>query len=136
MVDSSSAVSLLPKRDFDSAGKLRSYCGRVVSVCGGMLEIVGLSAVELAYDDVILVRDFLICDDVRYPILGMDFFSSFSVVVDIPSRALKMQGRELPFVFSTEVEGPEAKPVASVQNLDDVLAEFPSVLRGDRYSAA
>ena len=74
-----------------------------MSVCGGLLTIVGESEVELRDGRVRFVHDFLVCEGISYPILGTDFFTSQSAVIDIPSQTLNFPGHKVAFTLPGSV---------------------------------
>ena len=127
LVDTGAAVSLIPKNDFQNfnSGKLRSYSGSVVSVCGGSLKIVGQSSVSLCWNDLDFVHDFLICEGVDYAIIGIDFLSRHAATVDVASQTLRLADHQVPF------DCPGVSGVGGGDELDGILAEFPSVLHGE-----
>ena len=133
LIDTGASVSLIPKTDIPSPdfGKMRPYFGSVVSVCGGLLRIVGQCSVELCSHDATFVRDFLVCDGVSHAIIGMDFLSQHSATVDIPSQALRVANHVLPFGSLNGAGVRSTRSVTKKEELDDVLAEFPSVLRSE-----
>ena len=129
LIDTGASVSLIPRNVIPSpdVGKITPYCGSVVSVCGSSLQIVGQCAVELCSNAANFVHDFLICDGVSHAIIGMDFLGYYSAIVDIPSQALKVANHLLPFGSQS---GSGIRSVTR-KELDDILDEFPSVLRSE-----
>ena len=133
LIDSGSSVSLLPKFNSFDSGKLRPYCGRVVSVCGELLSVIGESVVELYDGSFRVEHDFLICEGINYPILGTDFFMSKSVIIDIPAQTLKFPNHSMSFTNPSVIGVTDRAYTTSIpvdaDDLSVILKEFESVLR-------
>ena len=98
LVDTGSPVSLLPwSVTNQKVSELHLYEGRVLSVSGEALDIVGQCGLELRLAGRIVEQDFLVARGVGVPILGVDFLRKNSIVIDVARRVLELEGVAIPF---------------------------------------
>lgn len=128
-MDSGSSVSLLPWTNHRDVGKLRPYNGRVMSVCGMALDIVGERRVQLNFEGFSVEHDFLFCRGLSQglnAIIGVDFLKLNAVVVDLAHGDL---------CFPAGKVSLGGDIFASIQpdsfNMSSVLYEFSDILRSE-----
>ena len=98
LVDTGSSVSLLPADMCTSnSSESRSYHGRVLSVCGSELVVVGESREKFCGGGMTFVHDFLACKGIGFPILGVDFLCQHASVVDLSRRVVSFPKGVVPF---------------------------------------
>ena len=132
LIDTGSSVSLLPTSIFHpkALGELSPYRGRVVSVCGGQLKIEGELRETVQIGGAVVVKDFLICEGLHVPILGFDFLSRYSAILDIKERTISFPSGKVRFDEATSISAVSAK-VASSDTLRSLVQEFSDVVRDD-----
>lgn len=128
LVDSGSSVSILPWSDAVSKlGELRPYRGRVMSVSGGALDVVGERSVLLKFGSFSVEHNFLFCRNISVnipAILGVDFLKLNGVVLDFSNKVLNSRIGSISFdsdIFSTVVSNDKL-------GLASVLEEFADVM--------
>ena len=128
LVDSGSSVSILPWSDaIGKPGELRPYCGRVMSVSGGVLDVVGERSVLLKFPSFSVQHNFLFCRNINAnipAILGVDFLKLNGAVLDFSCEVLNSRLGSIHFdsdLFSAVVSN-------NSLNLASVLKEFEDVM--------
>ena len=133
LVDTGSPVSLLPwTTTRQKLSELKHYCGRVLSVCGQSLEVLGQCDLEIKFGNNVFVQDFLVTRGVSVPILGIDFLRRYSVVIDVANRCLSLEWGRIPF----DCSGPPAAQfhvdaLEFEEALTQTLSNFSDIIRLD-----
>ena len=115
LIDTGSSVSLLPTSIFHpkALGELSPYRGRVVSVCGGQLKIEGELRETVQIGGAVVEHDFLICEGLHVPILGFDFLSRYSAILDMKERMISFPSGKVKFDEATSISAVSAKVASS-----------------------
>ena len=135
LVDTGSSVTLLPWTQTQIRQcELQPYKGRVLSVCGEALQIMGQCCLDISVSDKILEQDFLIVRGLDIPILGVDFLRKHSAVIDVANQVISfawgtvaLETRSLLGTVSLQ----EAGNTKSMEGLERTLQEFHDVIRAD-----
>ena len=125
MVDSGVAVSLLPSCHGDPSELIEAVCWySVVSVCGGRLNIRGELSVCLSSKENTFRQDFLVCDDVPMPILGVDFLSKNAAVIDFQSQVLRFPNESIQFESSAQTA-----VLLTEASFNEILSRYKNLFR-------
>lgn len=136
LIDSGSSVSLLPWTGAcRELGKLRPYRGRVVSVSGRSLQVVGECCVTLNFPHFSVSHDFLFCRGLSVgigAILGMDFLTSIAAVLDFSNNCLNSKFGSVTLDV-TSVNGTLSQsPVSHCESpFESLIKEFSDIMRSD-----
>lgn len=131
-------MSLLPwTQECNAFGNLLPYCGRVMSVSGGLLEIVGECRVMLNFPNFSVYHSFLFCRGLSVgisAILGVDFLTSVAAVLDFAnSRLLSKFGSvtlDSQAVTATLINDP-AHVRDCEPSFHTLIEEFSDIMRSD-----
>lgn len=134
LVDTGSSVSLLPSDACPSNfGKFRPYRGRILSVCGEELRVLGELSETFCHGGMTFVHDFLICQGLSVPILGVDFLRRQFAVVDVSKSVVSFPSGVVQFdVFSAFMTaGGSTDGTHNSDPVQSVLHDFREIIRND-----
>ena len=131
-MDTGSSVSLLPSHLCPPhSGESRPYRGHVLSVCGGELRVVGELSQTFCHGSLTFVHDFLVCQGLNVPILGIDFLRRQSAVVDVSKKVVSFPSGNVQFDVSDVSLTAGLKD--SLGAVESVLQEFAEIIRSDDF---